>query len=1218
MSPTMKHLFLTLATLLLTPLAVAVGAEPAIKSPSTLTPVNQSDTLTITIDSQSPGRTFEGLGAVSAGGPGRLLMEYPEPYRSDILDFLFTPQFGAGFQHLKVEIGSGMNSTCAAEPSHAITPEELKNPVARGYEFWLATEARKRNPNIILDALPWGTPYWTTNYFTKEAADWAVSFLDVAKKQYGLTFQYIAGGQNERDKMLGGPDPEKTKTFIMKYLRPALDEHGYQKVGIVASDFYNPRTPGKFKWSMMKDVLKDPEYFKTVAAVAYHYPVGYMTKFLDERPLPKGFIQSGKRFWASEDYSVGGGAFASGWDYIGKVIREYNELRITKSEAWPPYSALPPGFLWDNTGFVHAKDWRSGNYTVYPALWCVAHITQFVQPGWKFLDNAQGRFDKKSPHGMYAAFAAPNGRDWSLIAVTEKPVSVKIKIDPDMSASEVYIWKSDEKEQFKQIQTVKPVNGVLSINLDQKSIYTLTTTTGQRKGEATHPIPELIVNLPWQDDFRDYKIHDNPKGWVDQEGTFEIANFKGANVLKQVVPKVGLKWTSSLGKCLSYFAGSNPVFYYSLKAKCWIANGYTEIGSSHLLLRLYQNGEWTLGTVAEKKEPAVQIAKGVVNSFQAEAWHDLSYRIDGENKVTCEIDGQQVYTGPIDKKIKVLPAIGSSYDPNMFQSVEITYEKEQEGVAPETLRTPENGVFQWHVETKYKFSEGPQEKIASAYLWIPEHCQKVRGALLLFRNIIDESLSVNPAIRAVCEKNDLAIVWISNYIYFEDKNHKELSGTPQEYVEFVGKIFNEFAAASGYSELSTAPWLPLGQSAQLPMLTYLLNGNPARCIAEIAMKDPCYTPDVNNSEVPILNWKGNGSSWDQATHFFKDWNTVNLLKFYTPVIAKHAKFPDSPVSYVMEGWSSHFGATETLVQYLAEYIASVTKARLPDKFGEPLKKIYVSKGWVTGLPIPDNDNGRKPFAPIPYDKATAEQKAEPWFFTESEAKRAYEIASIDWNAEPQMPAVANEKGEVYPHCFRGLQQFSPTFGDDGVTFKLNPVLLDTPPASFTVEPGSILRKTPGKPFVYWMLGCAAPLGDDTWQLYLSRSAKFPIPNSDAWLAVYKDGEGNVRGVEQPFHIIFNPNKEGAAQQISFNPIPDIKAGSTPSIILSAKASSGLPVRYYVIQGPAVINGDKLSFTPIPPRSKFPLKVTVVAWQWGIKDKIQTAPSVAQSFDLVER
>lgn len=89
----------------------------------------------IKLDPLSTGRIFEGIGTLSAGASSALLIDYPEPYRSEILDFLFTPNFGAGFQHLKVEIGSGMNSTCGAEPSHAITQEELANPVPRGLHF---------------------------------------------------------------------------------------------------------------------------------------------------------------------------------------------------------------------------------------------------------------------------------------------------------------------------------------------------------------------------------------------------------------------------------------------------------------------------------------------------------------------------------------------------------------------------------------------------------------------------------------------------------------------------------------------------------------------------------------------------------------------------------------------------------------------------------------------------------------------------------------------------------------------------------------------------------------------------------------------------------------------------------------------------------------------------------------------------------------------------
>lgn len=75
---------------------------------------------------------------------------------------------------------------------------------------------------------------------------------------------------------------------------------------------------------------------------------------------------------------------------------------------------------------------------------------------------------------------------------------------------------------------------------------------------------------------------------------------------------------------------------------------------------------------------------------------------------------------------------------------------------------------------------------------------------------------------------------------------------------------------------------------------------------------------------------------------------------------------------------------------------------------------------------------------------------------------------------------------------------------------------------------------------------------------------------------------------------------------------DVEAG-TASLLLQAVSDSGLPVYYYVKEGPAEIVDGKVVFTPVPPRSKFPLKVTVVAWQYGLSGKVQTAEPVERSF-----
>lgn len=57
-----------------------------------------------------------------------------------------------------MEIGGDTQSTEGTEASHMHNPDDLN--FARGYEAWLMTEAKKRNPNIKLYGLAWGYPGW--------------------------------------------------------------------------------------------------------------------------------------------------------------------------------------------------------------------------------------------------------------------------------------------------------------------------------------------------------------------------------------------------------------------------------------------------------------------------------------------------------------------------------------------------------------------------------------------------------------------------------------------------------------------------------------------------------------------------------------------------------------------------------------------------------------------------------------------------------------------------------------------------------------------------------------------------------------------------------------------------------------------------------------------------------------------------------------------------
>ena len=79
----------------------------------------------IVLDFLAVGPALGGIGAISGGGAtSRLLIDYPEPQRSQLLDMMFKPLAGAALQVLKVEIGGTGFTSDGSEASHMYTAED--------------------------------------------------------------------------------------------------------------------------------------------------------------------------------------------------------------------------------------------------------------------------------------------------------------------------------------------------------------------------------------------------------------------------------------------------------------------------------------------------------------------------------------------------------------------------------------------------------------------------------------------------------------------------------------------------------------------------------------------------------------------------------------------------------------------------------------------------------------------------------------------------------------------------------------------------------------------------------------------------------------------------------------------------------------------------------------------------------------------------------------
>src|SRR3982751_1958920 len=232
-------------------LLLSVLTTWAVASPT----AHAATTTTVTVDGTKPGLTFDGVGAISGGGGNsRLLIDYPEPQRSQLLDYLFRPGYGAAAQVLKVEIGGDTNSTSGAEPRHEHTRGATN--CNRGYEWWLAGQAKARNPNIKLYGLAWGAPGWIGggNFWSTDMVNYLNTWLGCAK-QHNLTIDYL-GGWNERNYNIGW----------YENLRSTLNSSGYSAVKIVGADS---------DWNIANDINSNSAFASAIGVIGAHYPCGY-------------------------------------------------------------------------------------------------------------------------------------------------------------------------------------------------------------------------------------------------------------------------------------------------------------------------------------------------------------------------------------------------------------------------------------------------------------------------------------------------------------------------------------------------------------------------------------------------------------------------------------------------------------------------------------------------------------------------------------------------------------------------------------------------------------------------------------------------------------------------------------------------------------------------------------------------------------------------------
>ena len=180
----------------------------------------------------------DGIGII-ADATTKLLYSYDEPYRGQIIDWFFKPQFGASLDMLKVEVGGDGQNTLGTSSSHQHTKDEAPD-FSRGMLWWLMEQVKQRNDRVLFYGLPWCYPGFVGSPYSEAAADYLATWLDGAKRR-NVSVSYIGVSQNEHAPCAktaaddgGGP-----RCVGITEKRAAFNKHGHRDVKIVAPDAFD-------------------------------------------------------------------------------------------------------------------------------------------------------------------------------------------------------------------------------------------------------------------------------------------------------------------------------------------------------------------------------------------------------------------------------------------------------------------------------------------------------------------------------------------------------------------------------------------------------------------------------------------------------------------------------------------------------------------------------------------------------------------------------------------------------------------------------------------------------------------------------------------------------------------------------------------------------------------------------------------------------------------
>lgn len=545
-------------------------------------------------------------------------------------------------------------------------------------------------------------------------------------------------------------------------------------------------------------------------------------------------------------------------------------------------------------------------------------------------------------------------------------------------------------------------------------------------------------------------------------------------------------------------------------------------------------------------------------------------------------------------------------------------------LAAATVASAQTAVFQYSVtnDTTRKKKDSEEFEKVTSVLWLPAEAKQVRGLVVSGQTLIERQMS--KGMREQLREQGIGVLHFRGGL-----------GSVN-----LQKTLDDYAALSGYKELSVVPMFFVGHSAGGPQARGLAAEMPERTFGLMQfrggapwaggpIKDITTQPATQPRDryvpgyVPSLMMVGQFDEFG-GTRREDGWEPA-WMGVAKALGEQRAAQPAALWSMVVEPGAGHFAWSERNEQYLGMFIKKAAALRIPAEFAADkvpeLKKIDAASGWLADVRLKQPLGNGTPAAPAPVAKFAGDKEMTSWLFDEEMAKAF--VAFHDGIDRKDQFIKWND-----PYTIEASVRFfftKQTWVDDGLTLQVNPGYWDIVPKETKdgkpkwPNEGQAAGNSGAPLKVKNINGPFTVVANDKMRLTYDQLSPAGEGGRATFVA-YSEGNKEYRYAEQvgmlPKNFGPNKNPKAADNVITFEPIGNLNAGSGP-VVLKATASSGKPVEFYVAVGPARVVDGKLTLAEVPARGSFPMKIKVVAWQGGsyAEPQVKAATPVEQEILL---